>query len=291
MQNFDQMLRTARAVPESSEPILAGNSIAALTLRQLVLLAARTHHPALLAGPAGAGKHVLAKAIHTASPQSGHRFLETAGDGFSIEQLSNLHEGTLYIRRFTLLPALVQHSLLEWFDDARSHRLRLIASIDSRDERLRIIEPLRKKLYRLRIPVVALAQRKEDVPVILQRLWVSSSTPDQPKFEREAWSALLEHEWPGNYRELSDFSAKCVRLFGGRDVSVEQIKQLLGLAGSRRLDCDNFNLKQHLLQEEKLYLVEALLRSNGVVDGAAEIAGLTRVTLLAKMRRHGLARI
>ncbi|MEQ1538929.1 MAG: helix-turn-helix domain-containing protein, partial [Sphingorhabdus sp.] len=92
-------------------------------------------------------------------------------------------------------------------------------------------------------------------------------------------------------RALRDFASKAIRLFGGRNVSAEQVRRLLGGHSEQQLRQSGFDLKQHLAQEEKLFLIEALLRSNGIVASAAELAGIQRTTFIAKMKRHGLAKI
>ncbi len=169
--------------------------------------------------------------------------------------------------------------------------MKLIASSDGGDDSDRIIAPLRIRLHRLRVPCPALSQRRGDVRFILQHLWAAERDHVPPIFDTEAFAVLQAHDWAGNYRSLRDFAGKTLRLFGGRSVSADQVRRLLGGQSERRLECKNFDLKQHLAQEEKLFLVESLLRSNGVIASAAGIAGLKRTTFIAKMKRHGLARI
>jgi transcriptional regulator of acetoin/glycerol metabolism len=90
---------------------------------------------------------------------------------------------------------------------------------------------------------------------------------------------------------LRDFSEKASRLHGGKRVSTDQVRKSLGQYAARELARGDFSLKQHLAQEEKLFMIEALLRCSGNVQSAAGLAGIKRTTFLAKMQRHGLARI
>ena len=291
MYQFDRMIQGSRAVPETASPLIAGNSVSAQSLRQLLALAAGSADPVLITGPAGAGKHTLAKVIHAQSPRAACPFIETSGSSFDVDHLTARWEGAFYLRNVQLLSVPAQHRLLRWLDSDDATDVKLIASSDGRDDGDRIIAPLRVRLHRLRVPCPALIQRRGDVAVILQRLWAVESDHVPPILDGDAMAVVLNDAWAGNYRALRDFAGKTLRLFGGRDVTAEQIRRLLGGQSERQLTAKSFDLKQHLAQEEKLYLIEALLRSNGVVAAAAGLAGLQRTTFIAKMKRHGLARL
>lgn len=291
MYQFDRMIQASRAVPESASPLLAGNSLSVQSLRQLVALAAGSADPVLITGPAGAGKYALAEVVHAHSTFADCPLITASGSAFTTDHLTARWQGVYYLQDIQSLPIPAQHRLLIWLDSENAANVKLIASSDGRDDTDRIIAPLRIRLNRLRLPCPALIQRRGDVTAILHRLWAEDRDHIPPIFDQAAFAVLLDHKWPGNYRELSDFAAKTLRLFGGRNVSVDQVRKLLHGHSGRQLNAQNFNLKQHLAEEEKRFLIEALLRSNGVVAAAAGIAGLQRTTFIAKMKRHGLARI
>ena len=291
MYQFDRMIQGSCAVPETASPLVAGNSVLAQSLRQLLALAASSADPVLITGPVGAGKYTLAKVIHAHSPFLACPFIETSGDAFDADQLAARWEGIYYLRKVELLSVPSQHRLLRWLDSKEATDVKLIASSDGRDNGDRIIAPLRTRLHRLRVPCPALIQRRGDVAVILQHLWAKDCDHVPPILDRDAWAVVLNDAWTGNYRALKEFSGKALRLFGGRNVSAEHVTRLLGGHSERQLQSQSFDLKQHLAPEEKLFLIEALLRSNGIVAAAAGLAGLQRTTFIAKMKRHGLARI
>jgi DNA-binding NtrC family response regulator len=291
MYKFDRMIQGSCAVPETASPLVAGNSVLAQSLRQLLALAASSADPVLITGPVGAGKHTLATVIHAHSPFLACPFIETSGEAFDTDQLAARWEGIYYLRNVELLSVPLQHRLLRWLDSKEANDVKLIASSDGRDNGDRIIAPLRTRLHRLRVPCPALIQRRGDVAVILQHLWAEDCDHVPPILDRDAWAVVLNDAWTGNYRALREFAGKTLRLFGGRTVSAQQVARLLGGHSERQLQNQGFDLKQHLAQEEKLFLIEALLRSNGIVAAAAGLAGLQRTTFIAKMKRHGLARI
>ena len=291
MYQFDRMIHGSRAVPESASPLVAGNSVSAQSMRQLLALAAGSADPVLITGPDGAGKYTLAKVIHAHSPLLACPFIEASGSSIDADFLAARWEGSYYLRNVQLLTVPAQHRLLRWLDSENAKNVKLIASSDGRDDGDRIIAPLRIRLHRLRVPCPALVQRRGDVEVILQHLWAEEPDHVPPILDSEAMAVVLNDGCTGNYRALREFAGKTLRLFGGRNVSADQVRKLLGGHSERQLNSKNFDLKQHLAQEEKLFLIEALLRSNGVVAAAAGLAGLQRTTFIAKMKRHGLARV
>lgn len=291
MYQFNRMTQGPSAVPEAASPLLAGNSLSVQSLRQLVAMAAGSADPVLITGPVGAGKYALAKSIHNHSQFASCPFIATSGTSFNAAPLAARWEGTYYLQNVHLLPVPEQHRLLTWLDSGEAQMVKLIGSSDGRADADDIIAPLHLRLNRLRLPCPALIQRRGDITVIVQRLWAEDRNHVPPILDHDGWAVLLNDTWAGNYRALQDFARKSIRLFSGHKVNAEQVRKLLSGHSERQLNCANFDLKQHLAQEEKLFMIEALLRSNGVVAAAAGLAGLQRTTFIAKMKRHGLARI
>ncbi len=101
MYQFDQMIQASRAVPETASPLLAGNSLSAQSLRQLLSLAAGSADPVLITGPSGAGKHTLAKVIHAHSPRANAPFIKTSGSSLTADHLKARWGGDVLYRRDT----------------------------------------------------------------------------------------------------------------------------------------------------------------------------------------------
>lgn len=272
-------------------PILTGNSVAAHSMRQLVGLVADARDPIVLTGPAGSGKSALARAIHTLSPLAPCPFNAVTAERFDPETLSAMWEGTLFIRDIDALPVVVQHLLLRWLHGRQSDHVRLIAASSTSPDQDMLIKPLHDILWRLRIPCPPLENRREDIPAIVLRIWAEDGDRLPPILDVDGWLVLERHRRVGTYRDLESMARQLQHLFGGHAVSTSKLTHLLDGRSEKWLDCSNFDLKQHLAQEERRFMVEALLRSGGVVAGAASLAGLKRTTFLAKMKRHGLARI
>jgi DNA-binding NtrC family response regulator len=290
MRQFNAMIKTARASGGASEPVLAGNSVGAHALRQLASLAAQSMEPVQLSGPDGSGFLEIATAIHARSALAGEPFVNADCQSMEEDHFAIRWHGTLYIGDVGRLGQSVQQALLDWMNGADGQNVRVISAKCGSDQGDRILPALQQRLRALNIPYPPLASRADDIPIILQRIWAESSHPLPPIFERHAWIALLSHDWPANFDELKSFADRASRLYGGRQMGADQLKKLLGQQAARELARSNFSLKDHIAQEEKMFIIEALMKCNGVVQDAAILAGLNRTTLLSKMKRHGLAR-
>jgi DNA-binding NtrC family response regulator len=291
MQMFNNMIRTARMAGDTKAPVLGGNSMAAHALRQMVMLAASSTEPIQLCGVGGAGFVDLAQAIHDLSDLHDEPFVDASQGELGDDHFAIRWRGTLFLGDLSRLGRPVQNALLDWMDSSDGELVRIIsAEPEDIAAVCRIVPELWAKLTALTIPYPALAQRKDDIPIILQRLWATSSFPLPPIFNRSAWASTLEHDWAGNFGELKRFAETMSHRYGGRSVSSDEIRRALGVDAERQKPQTSINLKQHLAEEEKLFLIEALLRSRGVVQQAAMLSGLKRTTFLAKMKRHGLAR-
>lgn len=290
MYQFDSMIKSARRATQASEPVLAGNSVYAHALRQMVSLAAQSIEHVQLTGPAGSGFLPLAQAIHDRSAQANECLVNADCQVMSDDHFAIRWRGTLFLGHVGRLSLPVQQALLDWMESEDGQHVRVISSARDDDDPGRTITRLQKRLTMLTVPFTPLAQRKDDIPIMMQRLWAEGSHPLPPLFERQGWNELLAYDWPENFAELCTFAEKASRLYGGRPVGADQVRKMLGQQVARELAKPDFNLRQHLAQEEKLFLIEALLRCKGIVSDAAQLAGINRTTMLAKLKRHGLAK-
>ncbi|MCH5376286.1 MAG: hypothetical protein JJ992_20130 [Planctomycetes bacterium] len=155
--------------------------------------------------------------------------------------------------------------------------------------------------------VPALRERPEDILFLFghftKRL-AKNYGLNPPSFSDEFCDALLGYDWPGNVRQLQNFSERLVlarprHVLTARDFQrlrsssqgghAPARKQKSAAARSRSLDMskplqDNITVVVEQLECE--YLQAALEQSAGRVAAAAEQAGISRRTLLRKMNQY-----
>ena len=177
------------------------------------------------------------------------------------------------------------------------------------------------RLNVLPIELPSLAERIEDVPMLVEHFLSRGFASDNPPvFTAEAMALLMAHDWPGNVRELKNLVERAAVFFRGMDVGLDQMAMLLRPAQSARRAAAPvavempqnvvafappagtqpfgtqpsatprfarpMDLREHLQNEEKRVLIEALESTGGVVSAAARLVMLQRTTFVEKMKRY-----
>jgi two-component system response regulator GlrR len=222
---------------------LLGGSEAMEELRRLAGRAALASVPVLVRGETGAGKDIVARAIHEAGARGGGPFIveslaaipsgllesellghaEGAFSGATRERSGRISEadgGTLYLSEVDELPLEVQAKLVRVLE---TREVRPLGSSESRAVDFRVITSARSDLrqavaegqfradlyYRIRgleIVVPPLRERREDIPALVERFLSEEETRfgERPALEPGAMEKLAAHDWPGNVRELEN---------------------------------------------------------------------------------------
>ena len=225
-----ELLSDARSRVEG--PLL-GESEAVRTLREAIAREAPRSEPLLLVGPPGAGKEAVAHAVHEASRRAGafifvscpelHSASRPAPDDVPtgrIEErfLAGKFElaagGTLFLDAVHELPTEFCPALQGILQGERTGAgapaslVRVIASTTrdmTRDGQSGPLDVLLRALSRHRIAVPALADRREDIPAIVEH-FVHRLAKQLGKtttvVSLESMARLEAYLWPGNIREL-----------------------------------------------------------------------------------------
>lgn len=174
------------------------------------------------------------------------------------------------------------------------------------------------RLNVLPIELPALADRLEDVPALVAHFLSRGFASDNPPvFTDDAMAILMGYDWPGNVRELKNLVERAAVFFRGMEVGCDQMAMLLRPAQSARRAAavaaapvaepmaENvipfaqgssprfarpMDLREHLQNEEKRVLIEALESTGGVVSAAARLVMLQRTTFVEKMKRYQIGR-
>jgi DNA-binding NtrC family response regulator len=142
--------------------------------------------------------------------------------------------------------------------------------------------------YRLAVvplTVPALRERAEDIPLLVEafrRRWAARFDMPDVRLTRAVVDALAAREWPGNVRELENAVGALLATSDGGEIGVEA----LGTGAPPRADTPP--LRARVEAYERSILADALRETGGNQSEAARRLGVTRSTLIEKLKRYGL---
>jgi two-component system C4-dicarboxylate transport response regulator DctD len=295
---------------EGSIP-LSGASRSVEALRAAIQRLADAEVDVLIEGETGSGKEAVARAIHNAGrrrlrpfvavscaalPESGLESLlmgDAVGPGGAFRrregQIEQSHRGTLFLDEIDLAPRAAQLLLLRVLEEREvlpvgamePHALDLRVLAATKGDPVEAVArgDLREDLYyrlnviRLRTP--PLRERREDVPLLYARFLgrvASRLGREPPPVDHTIRRRLLEHDWPGNLRELANYAS--------------QVAVGLNSPASRAQSGEG--LVQRVQTYEAELIREALTRHEGDIRQVTADLQIPRKTLYDKMARHGL---
>lgn len=265
-----RLARIDRLIPGASQPMQA--------MKRLIVAMAPARAPVLITGPSGAGKELVAQALHDLSGRGGafiavncaaipadllegelfgtERGAYTGADRARAGLIEQAQGGTLFLDEIGDMPATLQAKLLRVLETRSLRRLgggapvqldfRLVAATHCdlagmvADGRFR--QDLYYRLSVFPVEVPALRERLSDLPQIMARLLDEQALLDPamplPEFDASALRALALHDWPGNVRELKTVILRACLLFPGRPVTARELRQNLLAFASPAPDAD-----------------------------------------------------
>jgi transcriptional regulator with GAF, ATPase, and Fis domain len=222
---------------------LLGVSAAMAALRARVLRVAAAPFHVLVDGESGSGKELVARALHTAGPRRSRRLctvncaaltddlLEAELFGHArgaftgaVRDRAGLFEeadgGTLFLDEVGELSLRAQAKLLRVIQDGEvrrvgeSHARRVDVRLVAATNRVladevdagRFRADLRYRLEVVRIGVVPLRERPDDIALLGRAFWTDAAarTGSRAALHPATLAALARYHWPGNVRELQN---------------------------------------------------------------------------------------
>lgn len=307
---------------------VSGESVAAKAIRQQIGLMAPTNGRVLIYGESGAGKEVIARAIHAESQRRDRVFVElncaaipedfieaelfgyrnSAVSGGPAEKRGTFERasgGTLFLDEVGDMSLKTQARVLRVLDEQSfvpigatqplQVDVRVIAATNKNIEEEIAKGNFREDLfYRLNvIPfyVPPLRDRHQDIPVLVEEfLRAFGREYGRPRMEisREALDTLMQYQWPGNVRELRNIIER-VLILNPQARRIEK-KHLPVLVHRATRRPDEFESLQHAREAyEREFILRKIEESNGNMSRAAEALGLERSHLYRKMKTLGIS--
>lgn len=316
----NRSLRLALADRQQLSGRLVGSSPAIQRLREQIGSLASISTDVLILGETGAGKEVVARALHDLSSRRDGPFVAinagalaesvveselfghepgafTGAQKRRIGKFEFANGGTLFLDEIESMSLEVQVKLLRLLQERMVERLggnqlipldiRVIAATKedlrtAADQgRFRADLYYRLNVAPLRIP--PLRERGEDILVLFQHFANNASTRHglpQRDLQPGQRAMLLRHPWPGNVRELQNAGE---RFALGLDLGLE-----LSLDSQLHSAPLAGSLSEQVEAFERALIAAELTRTHGSLRSLAEALGVPRKTLHDKLRKHGL---
>jgi two-component system nitrogen regulation response regulator NtrX len=336
IENF-RLRREVKQLKQMSEsaPSMVGKSAALAQLRQTIEKVAKTNSRILLVGPSGTGKELAARAIHGISHVSAGPFIvlnaaaitpdrmeielfgsdrSNGSEGRKTGALEEAHGGTLFIDDVADLPRETQNKILRVLVDQSFQRVggttrlsvdvRVVSStarnLEAEIAAGRFREDLYHRLSVVPIKIPSLAERREDIPMLVDHFMeqISRSTGlPKRKIGEDAMAVLQSHDWPGNVRQLRNNIERLMILAGGDAEAVVDASMLPQDVGSMVPTMPHGNGGEQLMglplrdaREvfEREYLVAQISRFGGNISRTAEFVGMERSALHRKLKALGI---
>jgi DNA-binding NtrC family response regulator len=311
------------SVEDLSAVLWGGKSPVMRSFYDLLARVAPSEVNVLVLGESGTGKEMIARLLHDKSPRAKAPFvvvdcgstpatlLESELFGHvkgsfthALRDKKGLIEeadgGTLFLDEIGNISPEMQTRLLRFLQERTIRRVgdtrpitvscRVIAATNAdlpalvREGRFREDLYFRLKVVTLNVP--PLRERREDIPLLAERFvaaFCAAQKKPVPRLAPETERLLATHAWPGNVRELRNALEAGVVLC--RDGLLRPgDMQLEAAPDPGEPETDPVSLED----SEHQAILRALKQTGGVQTAAADLLGISRRTIHAKIKKYGI---
>lgn len=306
---------------------MVGESVAMRALRKQIAVVAPTDGRVLISGESGAGKELVARAIHAQSRRAAAPFIEVNSAAIPEELIESelfghvkgaftgataakkgkfeLADGaTLFLDEVSDMSANVQAKVLRVLEEQRFEPVgsntpinvdvRVVAATNKRlDEEIEKGTFRSDLFFRLNVipfEVPPLRERVEDVPLLIDHFnrRFAKAYGKKPKvFDAEAIELMQRYSWPGNVRELRNTIERVVILHQNHRVAVTNLPAF----GESEPPASSYrfpSFKEASDAYHREFIQRKLDEAEGNVSRAAELMGIDRSHLYRRMRALGI---
>lgn len=282
----------------------------------------------LIEGPTGSGKELVAKAIHNLSRRAERSYvavncgalpdtlLESELFGYKKGAFTDARKdkpgrfalaekGTLFLDEISDISTALQVRLLRVLQEKEYEPLGATSTVKTD---VRVIAATNKSLveqvargsfredlyYRLnvvRIVLPPLAERREDIPLLVTH-FIRQFNAEQGKhiqgISEEAIAALMRHAFPGNIRELQNIIERAVVLCRDDRIGIECLPTEVTDVGPTSSPTEPKSAGNPLLEAEAETILRTLREHDGHRGKTAAALGIDKSTLWRKMRKYAI---
>ena len=303
---------------------IIGRSRAMRDLFEILPAIAASDSTVVIHGASGTGKELFARAIHDLSPRRDRRFvaincgalpdtlLESELFGYKAGAFTDARRdgrgrfahaegGTIFLDEIGDISPAMQVRLLRVLQEHQYEPLGAVEPVDTdvrivaathRDlaelvERGRFREDLYYRINVVRLELPLLQERREDIPLLIDHFidrFNRLQERDIVGVSEEALAVLMNHDFPGNARELENIIEHAFVLCRGSVIEPEHLPPELLRGGGPAAAAAGLSL----LDLERVHIVDALARHHGNRQAAASELGIHPSTLYRKIRALGI---
>jgi DNA-binding NtrC family response regulator len=304
---------------------IIGNSPSIRAIYRVVEQAAPTSASVLIWGESGTGKELAAQTIHELSPRAAFPFvaincaaipetlLESEIFGHEKGAFTGAHDrrtgvfelahrGTLFLDEIAEMQPATQVKLLRVLQERSFRRLggrqeqsvdvRVIAATNQNPTEAvkagRLREDLYYRLNVFAIEIPPLRDRREDVPLLIQRFLNEFNATNEKAVrgvDQDAMQILEQYPWPGNIRELRNVIERATILTDTEFIGTRNLPPLLVTRGEETLPNITLTPGTTVDEAERKLILLTLDHMHNNKTRAAEVLGISLKTLHNKLNR------
>jgi two-component system nitrogen regulation response regulator GlnG len=346
--SFANEQKVSSEIAQSPQSEIIGEAPAMQEVFRAIGRLSNSNITVLINGESGTGKELVAQALHKHSPRRNSKFIALnmaaiphdliESELFGHEKgaftgaaqrregrFEQANGGTLFLDEIGDMPAEAQTRLLRVLADGEFYRVgghtavkvdvRIIAATHQNLETLvtenRFREDLYHRLNVIRVHLPRLADRREDIPELMQHFFHSAAKEleMEPKaLSPEAEEFLFSLPWPGNVRQLENICRWLTVMAAGREVLLSDLPPELRVEQSgkdQRISGDwqvmlrkwadnelgsgsNDILSSAIPDFERTMIEAALAHTAGRKKDASKLLGWGRNTLTRKLQEYNI---
>lgn len=311
-------------------PKIVGESVAIRGVLKQIIKVAPTDSTVLILGESGTGKELIATSLFEHSKRLEKPFVKlncAAMPGELLESELFGHEkgaftgaisrkpgkfevangGTIFLDEIGDMPLPLQAKILRVLQEREFDRVggtkpikvdvRFIAATNKNLEKMVKEGKFREDLY-FRLNVFSiflppLKERKEDIPLIVERFLMDFPDNNKVTMNSAPLQLLMGYSWPGNIRELQNTIERAAVMTDTGEIETEHLPEnisrgLSGLTFRRESGEKNVSIDDQIKEIEKGMIIEALRKTDGVQIKAAEELGINQRSLWHRVKKHGI---
>lgn len=344
--SFANEQKVSAQVAQSPQSEIIGEAPAMQEVFRAIGRLSNSNITVLINGESGTGKELVAQALHKHSPRRNNKFIALnmaaiphdliESELFGHEKgaftgaaqrregrFEQANGGTLFLDEIGDMPAEAQTRLLRVLADGEFYRVgghtavkvdvRIIAATHQNLETLvtenRFREDLYHRLNVIRVHLPRLADRREDIPELMQHFFHSAAKEleMEPKaLSPEAQEFLYNLPWPGNVRQLENICRWLTVMAAGREVLLSDLppelqaeqsdkessfsgdwQTMLRKWADKELNSGRKDILSSAIPDFERTMIEAALAyTAGRKKDAAQLLGWGRNTLTRKLQEY-----